>query len=124
MTSYFGFLGAVMGAIGVAMGAFGAHGLKDKVEPRYLEIWNTAAMYQLFHALALVLVAALYVHRPSLPLRISGLCFFFGMLVFSGSLYTLVLTGKGWLGAITPLGGAALIVGWIALAKGLWPVQG
>ena len=123
MSAYFGGLGAALGAIGVAMGAFGAHGLKDKVEPRYLEIWNTASTYQLFHALALVLVFFAYNQYPTQSLRVAGICFLVGTIIFSGSLYTLVLTQKGWMGAITPIGGTALIIGWIAFSKALFLIS-
>lgn len=102
---------AVLGALGVALGAFGAHGLRDVVDdPRYLTTWETAARYQMLHVLALGLVAL----HPARP-RVAGWLFVVGIGVFSGSLYLLVLTGARWLGAITPLGGVALIAGWIAL---------
>ena len=120
MSHLFGALGAIFGAVGVAMGAFGAHGLRDKVEDRYLRIWETAASYQLWHALALVAVALVLRQVDSTAGRVAGWAFTAGILVFSGSLYTLVLTQKNWLGAITPIGGAAMIVGWFALAWALW----
>jgi len=123
MASWFGVIGAALGAIGVAMGAFGAHMLKDKVEPRMLDIWSTATQYQLWHALAIVAVALL-VSRDggnTTAARVAGGAFSFGVVVFSGSLFLLVLTGKSWLGAITPIGGTSLIVGWIALAIALAP---
>ncbi len=118
-------LGALVGALGVAAGAFGAHALKARVEPRYLAIWDTAAEYQLWHALALVLVGVVVrrgAARPRAALA-AGWAFLFGVVVFSGSLYALVLSGIGWLGAITPIGGVALIGGWCALALGCWPAR-
>ena len=123
MTSWFGVIGAVFGAIGVAMGAFGAHMLRDTVTPRMLSVWNTATHYQLWHALALVLVAILLARDSgqSASMRVAGWAFVIGVLVFSGSLYVLVATGKTWLGAVTPIGGTALIVGWVALAVALAP---
>ncbi len=123
MVSWFGVIGAVLGAVGVAMGAFGAHMLKDRVEPRMLDIWSTATQYQLWHALAVVAVALLIAREggDSTAARVAGGAFIFGVLVFSGSLFLLVLTGKTWLGAITPIGGTALIVGWVALALALAP---
>jgi len=120
VASWLGSVGALLGALGVALGAFGAHGLKDRVEPRLLQVWETAASYQMWHALAIVIVALL-LRREDIPAaRVAGWAFLAGVVVFSGSLYLLVLTGKGWLGAVTPLGGTALIVGWAALAWALW----
>ena len=105
-------LTGIAGSLGVALGAFGAHGLKRVVsDPSLLDTWETAAKYHLIHALALGLVAA----HPSQP-RLAGALFLLGIVVFSGSLYTLVLTEQRWLGAITPIGGLALIGGWLALA--------
>ena len=101
----------IAGALAVALGAFGAHGLEDKVTPERLATWETAARYHLVHAVALGLVAA----HPAAP-RWAGVCFLVGILLFSGSLYTLVLTDKGWLGAVAPLGGLSFIAGWIGLA--------
>jgi uncharacterized membrane protein YgdD (TMEM256/DUF423 family) len=102
----------IVGALGVALGAFGAHGLKGVVsDPALLVTWETAARYHLIHALALGLVAA----HPGQP-KLAGGLFIIGMLLFSGSLYLLVLSEQRWLGAITPLGGLALIAGWLALA--------
>ena len=107
----------------MAMGAFGAHMLKERVEPRMLDIWSTATQYQLWHALAIVAVAMLIARDggDTTAARVAGGAFTLGILVFSGSLFLLVLTGKTWLGAITPIGGTALIVGWIALAVALAP---
>ena len=102
----------IAGALGVTLGAFGAHGLKNVVsDPALLDTWETAARYHLLHALALGLVAA----HP-LPPRAAGYLFVAGILLFSGSLYTLVVTGQRWLGAITPLGGLCFIGGWLVLA--------
>lgn len=104
--------GGVIGALGVGLGAFGAHGLRGVVEdPHLLEVWETGARYHLIHALALCAVAA----HPSSP-RWAGGLFIAGVVLFSGSLYTMTLTGARWLGAITPLGGLCFIAGWLALA--------
>lgn len=112
MTQSWWTVAGIMGALGVALGAFGAHGLKNAVsDPELLAIWETAARYHLIHALALGLVAV----HPGEP-RLAGWLFVAGILVFSGSLYALVLSGVRVLGAITPIGGLALIAGWIALA--------
>jgi uncharacterized membrane protein YgdD (TMEM256/DUF423 family) len=100
------------GAAAVVLGAFGAHGLRDRVtDPHLLEVWGTGAHYHLAHALALGLVAA----HPARP-RFAGIGFVLGTVLFSGSLYAMTLTGHLWLGAITPLGGLSFIAGWIALA--------
>lgn len=102
----------VSGALGVGLGAFGAHGLKRVVtDPHLLEVWDTAARYHLIHAVALGLVAA----HPRAPSAAGGL-FVAGTLIFSGSLYLMTLTDQRWLGAITPIGGLCLIAGWLALA--------
>ncbi len=122
-TAWFGVFGAGLGALGVAMGAFGAHGLRGEVEPRMLEIWATATRYQVWHALALlaVFLRLTHVDRPTRAMKMAGWLFLVGVILFSGSLYTLVLSGQQWLGAITPIGGAALISGWIAFAVALRP---
>ena len=102
----------VVGALAVLLGAFGAHGIEQLVEdPVRLQVWDTAARYHLFHAVALGLVAA-HPRRPAL----AGIAFSAGIVLFSGSLYVLALTGLGWLGAVTPVGGLAFLVGWVALA--------
>jgi uncharacterized membrane protein YgdD (TMEM256/DUF423 family) len=123
MQAWFGAIGAVLGALGVAMGAFGAHMLKGKVEPRMLDIWSTATQYQLWHALALVAVALMIGREGGATTSavVAGWGFTLGTLIFSGSLFILVLSGKTWLGAITPIGGIALIVGWVGLALALAP---
>ena len=121
MERWFGVLGALFGALGVALGAFGAHGLKDRVEESSIAIWETAASYQMWHALALLVVAWVVSEGTSTAARVSGIAFTAGILVFSGSLYVLVLSGQKWLGAVTPLGGLAFIVGWISLAMAMWP---
>lgn len=114
-------LGAVNGALAVMLGAFGAHGLKNRVEESLLQTWATASEYHFYHALALLLTGVLIRQfGEASTLVTAGWVLFAGMLVFSGSLYVLVLSGQRWLGAVTPLGGTALIVGWALLAWGLW----
>lgn len=108
--------GALFGLLSVMAGAFGAHALKNLVSPRSLEIFQTGASYQMYHALALILVAL----ASSLPLsrrllNWAARCFFTGILLFSGSLYCLALTDVHWLGAITPLGGLGFMAGWVCL---------
>ncbi|HEY1603956.1 MAG TPA: DUF423 domain-containing protein [Pirellulales bacterium] len=110
-------LGAIFGALAVGTGAFGAHGLKDRLAASGRgEVYETAARYQMYHALALVLVGLLALHSSSVCLNVAGACFVAGILVFSGLLYALALGGPKILGAIVPLGGTAFIAGWVALA--------
>lgn len=119
--------GALSGALGVAAGAFGAHALRARVEPRMLEVFETAARYQMYHALALFAVAWVYARATAAAASVAaapgagfataaGWLFIAGTVLFSGSLYTMTLTGARWLGAITPLGGACFIAGWVCLA--------
>lgn len=105
-------LGAINGGIAVAAGAFGAHGLRERISQHSLEIYETAVRYQMFHALAMILCAVIATSGA----RTAGWLFQAGILVFSGSLYTLALTEAKWLGAITPIGGLAFLAGWAALA--------
>lgn len=105
--------GAIM-FIAVALGAFGAHGLRGRVPPEMIEVWRTAVLYHMVHGLALVAVALAGAARIAWARVVAGL-FIAGILVFSGSLYLLVLSGQRWLGAITPLGGVAFLGGWAAL---------
>jgi uncharacterized membrane protein YgdD (TMEM256/DUF423 family) len=108
-------LGAVLGALGVLAGAFGAHGLKGRLEPDALASFETGVRYQLVHALALLAVGAL-ARGDGGSFRVPTVLFLLGTLLFSGSIYALVLGGPRWLGPVTPLGGALLIAGWVALA--------
>jgi len=114
--------GALFGASGVALGAFGAHALRGQLPERLLEAWETAVLYQLIHALALLVIATmlggLSGGRRVGALRLAGWAFVVGVLLFSGSLYLLCLTGASFFGPFTPFGGIALIVGWLALAFG------
>lgn len=110
--------GAVNAAIAVACGAFGAHALADKLSAHYLDIWEKAVTYQMFHAIALLLIGVLMspaLFGPSTPLTWAGRLLLLGIIIFSGSLYVLSLSGIGILGAITPIGGVAFIAGWILL---------
>lgn len=110
-------LGALLGMLAVAAGAFGAHALESRLTPDRLDVFETAARYQMYHALALVGVAwasAALAGSPSLTAA-AGWLFVAGILVFSGSLYLLALGGPRWLGAITPLGGLAFMAGWALL---------
>ena len=111
-------IAAALGALGVTLGAFGAHGLKEKlVSNGQLLSYETAAQYQMYHVAALLAVGLLgAVGRGGPSLQLAGWSFLVGILIFSGSLYALSLTGFRWLGAITPIGGTFLILGWILLA--------
>ena len=108
--------GAVLAGLAVAAGAFGAHLLRGRLTPPDLTVYETAARYQMYHALALLLAGALPVYRSPSMLRAACGLFLVGILLFSGSLYALALSGRTWLGAITPLGGAAFLAGWACLA--------
>lgn len=114
-------LAAVLGAAGVVLGAFGAHGLKDQLGAGGLDTWQTAVTYHLVHALALLGVGiwlrleAMLGHTSHGALSTAGWSFALGVLAFSGSLYLLALGGPRWLGPVTPLGGVAFIIGWLAL---------
>jgi uncharacterized membrane protein YgdD (TMEM256/DUF423 family) len=109
-------LGGASGFIAVATGAFAAHGLRDRLAPDLLAVFETGARYQMYHALALVLVGLLAQRGASGLLAASGWLFVSGTLLFSGSLYLLALTRTRALGAITPLGGLCFLAGWAALA--------
>lgn len=112
-------VGAIFAALAVGLGAFGAHSLRQAVTPARLEVWGTATDYQLGHALGLILVGLVLHIRPRrTALRFAAWSLALGTVVFSGSLYALVLANQPWLGAITPIGGVALILGWIAFAVG------
>ncbi|TQK74280.1 uncharacterized membrane protein YgdD (TMEM256/DUF423 family) [Brevibacillus sp. AG162] len=114
-------LGSISGFLSVAFGAFGAHALKEKLDAYSLGIFHTGVTYQTTHALALVLVALLLKWYPdSSGLVWAGWCFTAGTLIFSGSLYTLALTGIKVLGAITPIGGVLFLAGWALLAIHAW----
>lgn len=107
--------GALLAALGIALGAFGAHGLRDSLDPMRLGWWQTAVDYQLWNAVGLIAVARL--PSSALPAVLIG-C---GVLVFSGTLHAMALTGLRWLGAVTPIGGLLMIAGWLLLA---WRVRG
>jgi uncharacterized membrane protein YgdD (TMEM256/DUF423 family) len=109
-------LGCISAALGVAAGAFGAHGLKAMLSPDMLDVYETAVRYQMYHAFGLI--AAGWASAPTFNIRsrAAGWCFVAGTVFFSGSLYGLSLSGLRWLGAITPLGGVAFIAGWLLLA--------
>ena len=107
-------IGALFAGLAVAAGAFGAHALRNRLEPRDLEIFETAARYQMYHGLALLITAWL-LDRGITQAGLAAWGFTIGTLVFSGSLYLMVFTGMRWLGAITPIGGVAMLAGWCVL---------
>lgn len=117
MTRIFIAIAAILGGTSVAAGAFASHALKEQLSERALEIFETGAKYQMYHALALLMVALLLTRTEGAQnlLLATGSAFILGTAIFSGSLYALSLTGIKWLGAITPFGGAAFLVGWACL---------
>lgn len=113
-------VGAINAFIAVALGAFGAHGLKEKLDPYYLDIWKTGVTYQMFHATGILIIGLLIgkVTEASPQFTWSGWLMLAGIIIFSGSLYTLSLTKIGILGAITPIGGVCFLAAWILMIIG------
>ena len=109
-------LGSVAGALAVAVGAFGAHALRDRVGEDMLNTFEIGARYHMYHALALLAVAWVASRWPGPAVSMAGWLFVAGIVLFSGSLYLLALTGQRWLGAVTPLGGLCFLGGWLLLA--------
>lgn len=124
MNNLFLILGSINGFIAVTLGAFAAHGLKNSLTPDLLTTFQTGVQYHMYHALALFGVGLLALYYPNqTTVRISGYLFVLGILLFSGSLYILALSGIRWLGAITPLGGVAFLAGWALLAWSMFRIQ-
>ncbi|WP_421764800.1 DUF423 domain-containing protein [Ekhidna sp.] len=116
MHKLFLIISSISGLLAVALGAFGAHALKDKLQASgTLDTFQTAVQYQFYHTLALLAIAFLMTKYESLWLNYAGYSMTFGILIFSGSLYILCFTGMKWLGAITPIGGLLFILGWVFL---------
>jgi len=113
-------LGAVYGFLGVALGAFGAHALRQRLSPEMLRAWHVGVEYQFYHALALLALGLLVLLRPAPGQTLAGISFGLGILMFSGSLYALSLSGIRVLGAITPIGGLLFLLGWAGLAWSVW----
>jgi uncharacterized membrane protein YgdD (TMEM256/DUF423 family) len=114
-------LGSLAALLAVALGAFGAHGLKKIIAPDLLEVYQTGVQYHFYHALGLLAIGLLAVHIPeSSLLRWAGWLMVTGIVIFSGSLYVLAISGLRWLGAITPLGGTAFIAAWLLLLMVVW----
>jgi uncharacterized membrane protein YgdD (TMEM256/DUF423 family) len=107
--------GSIAAFLAVALGAFGAHGLRSRLSPDLLAVFEVAVRYQMYHALALLVLGLAEGRLPAGTLRLSGILFTAGILVFSGSLYALSLSGIRWLGAITPIGGLLFLSGWVLL---------
>lgn len=117
MARHFLVIAALSGFLAVALGAFGAHGLKDKLAPDLMAVYQTAVQYHFYHTLVLLAVAMLLLRYPQQGVLVaSGGLLVAGLLLFSGSLYVLALSGVRWLGAITPLGGVAFLLAWLLLA--------
>ena len=119
---FFG-LGSVLALLAVAAGAFGAHALRGRLTPEALDSFEVGARYQMYHALALLAVAWAGTRWPGGAVTAAGWLFLAGIVVFSGSLYLLSLTGQRWLGAMTPLGGVAFMLGWLMLAWNVWKAR-
>ena len=121
MAKLFITLASLSGMAAVILGAFGAHALRDRLDDYARGVFETAVQYHFYHSLALLAVGLLAVSQPQTTmLKSSGWLFFIGILIFSGSLYILSVTGLRWLGAIAPLGGLAFIAGWACLAATGW----
>jgi len=109
-------VGAILAGVGVAAGAFGTHALGDRLPPDLLEVFQVGTRYHLIHALALLVVGLASDLRPDRLWDVAGWLFSVGIVIFGGSLYALALSGLGWLGAITPVGGLCFLAGWVAVA--------
>lgn len=115
------FTGALLTALAIMMGAFGAHALKGYLSEEMLSVYKTAFEYHMYHALGMLLVGLLLKQYPTATLITwSGSMMIVGILLFCGSLYILSITGSRWLGAVTPFGGVAFVIAWLLLAIGLW----
>jgi uncharacterized membrane protein YgdD (TMEM256/DUF423 family) len=108
-------LGTLLAALAVGFGAFGAHSLRGMLTPEDLATFEVGVRYQMYHALGLIAVAWATTQWDAAAVTVAGWAFVLGIVLFSGSLYTLTLTGQRWLGAITPLGGVSFLVGWVLL---------
>ncbi len=120
MTKTILFSASILLALAVAIGAFGAHGLKAHLSNEMMQIYKTGVEYHFYHALGLLLIGVLSVSFPSGLLNWSAILLTIGIILFSGSLYVLAITGIKWLGAITPFGGLSFIAGWVLLFVAVW----
>jgi uncharacterized membrane protein YgdD (TMEM256/DUF423 family) len=119
MDRFFFAAGSLMAFLAVGLGAFGAHALKDRLSPDMLNVFEVGVRYHMYHALGLLAVAWASTRWPEANLNAAGWAFIVGIVIFSGSLYLLSITDTRWLGAITPLGGLAFLIGWAIL---VWSV--
>ena len=118
-------LGSLNALLGVGLGAFGAHGLKNKITSDMLPVWETAVQYHLIHALGLILIGILCKFMPEVSLvSNAGWLLLAGIILFSGSLYAMVLTGNKTLGIITPMGGVAFMLGWLSIVVAAFKLPG
>jgi uncharacterized membrane protein YgdD (TMEM256/DUF423 family) len=115
---------AAAGFLGVALGAFGAHALRARLSPEMLAVFETGVRYQMYHAFATFAAAWAFARWQKRSTGVAGWLFLTGIVVFSGSLYLLALTGERWLGVITPIGGVAFLAGWACLGWGSWNARG
>ena len=120
MERVFFVIGALSAFIGVAAGAFGAHGLKSRMSTEMLSVFEVGVRYQMYHAFALIIAAWVQAKWPSSLVTTGGWFFAIGTIFFSGSLYLMSVSGVRWFGAITPLGGLAFLAGWVCIAWGAW----
>ena len=121
MARFFLMIAAISGFFAVVIGAFAAHGLRKILTPEMIEVVKTGVQYQMYHALALLIVGLWLSYKPVAPgLKAGGLAFILGTLLFSGSLYALAMGAPRWLGPITPLGGLCFLIGWILLVVAAW----
>ena len=121
MSKLFLILGSINAATAVSMGAFGAHSLKTRITEDMLFVFQTAVQYHFYHSLGLMIMGVLTIHFRSVKyFEITGWIMFIGIILFSGSLYTLSITGMRWFGLITPIGGVAFIVSWVFIAITAW----
>lgn len=123
MAQVFFVVGSLSAFVAVALGAFAAHGLRGRLSPDMLSTFEVAVRYQMYHALGLLAVAWAITRWPGPGVSAAAWLFVAGTVLFSGSLYVLTLTGVRWLGAITPLGGVAFLLGWLALAWSAWTAR-
>lgn len=120
----FALTGAVFGLLAVVLGAFGSHSLKDVLDADALAVYETAVRYQMYHALALLALGWLEASSRTPWFRWAGSLFVAGTVLFSGSLFAWTVTGTPWLGAVTPLGGLLLVLGWACLGGAIWAAKG
>jgi uncharacterized membrane protein YgdD (TMEM256/DUF423 family) len=118
--AWFAQIGAILAGLSVVGGAFGSHLLREKLSADFLSAFETGVRYQMYHALALIAIAWVHSRWPRVEIQIAGWCFVAGVALFCGSIYALVLSHHGWIGAVTPLGGLAFISGWALLFWGVW----